>query len=50
MDAIAGALTGMLEDAAQRDDLRVRGPLRASRFSWERTASETLDVYRRLDY
>jgi alpha-1,3-rhamnosyl/mannosyltransferase len=48
VDAIAGALTRMLEDAVLRDDLRRRGALQASRFSWDRTARETLDVYRRL--
>ena len=44
--ALAGALERLLEDDALRRDLRGRGLARAARFTWERTAAATLDVYR----
>jgi glycosyltransferase involved in cell wall biosynthesis len=37
----------LLQDAAARDRLRQRGLERARRFTWERTARETLALYRR---
>lgn len=40
------ALTRIIEDAGWRAELRVRGLARAGEFSWERTARETLAVYR----
>lgn len=46
VDAIAAALSRALEDAALRDHLRMKGLARAQSFSWERTARETLEVYR----
>lgn len=45
-DAIASALTRVLRQPDLAGELRERGLARAARFSWERTASETLDVYR----
>jgi len=44
--AIADALRRVLTDDALAADLRMRGPARSAGFSWERTARETLDVYR----
>lgn len=41
-----GALTRLIEDAAWRGELRARGLARAAEFSWQRTARETLAVYR----
>jgi glycosyltransferase involved in cell wall biosynthesis len=41
------ALTRVCEDAAWRKELREKGLARAGEFSWERTARETLAVYRR---
>jgi glycosyltransferase involved in cell wall biosynthesis len=41
------ALIDLLRNAAARDRLRVRGLERASSFTWERTARETLALYRR---
>jgi len=47
VDEIATALHRVLTDDALRDDLAARGPRRARRFSWTRTAELTLDTYRR---
>jgi glycosyltransferase involved in cell wall biosynthesis len=40
------ALVRVVEDADLRADLRARGLARAAQFTWERTARETLAVYR----
>ena len=45
--SIAGAISRALGDEALRKDLRERGLARAATFSWERTARETLAIYRR---
>ncbi|MBI1800580.1 MAG: glycosyltransferase family 4 protein [Chloroflexi bacterium] len=42
---LAEAMRRLLEDDALRDSLREAGLQRAQRFSWERAARETLDVY-----
>lgn len=47
-DAIRDALRDLLEDPEKRSDLRRRGFERAATFSWERTARETLELYRQL--
>jgi glycosyltransferase involved in cell wall biosynthesis len=47
-DALAMALGRFLEDASLREGLRSRARWRASAFSWDRTADETLAVYRSL--
>lgn len=44
-DALAAAIARALTDADLRARLRVAGPERAARFSWERCAAETLAVY-----
>jgi glycosyltransferase involved in cell wall biosynthesis len=46
--AIAAALARVLDDPALADDLRRRGPIRASAFSWQETARATLRVYRHV--
>lgn len=43
---IARTIACVLDDAAQRDDLGAKSLARAAQFSWERTARETLQVYR----
>jgi glycosyltransferase involved in cell wall biosynthesis len=43
---IAGAIRRLLDDPALREDLARRGRERARRFSWERTARETVAAYR----
>jgi hypothetical protein len=42
---MASDLIRMATDAELRDELAGRGPGRASLFTWERTARETLAVY-----
>ena len=46
-DAIARGLIGLVSDRDLRGRLRRAGIERASRFTWERTARGTLEVYRR---
>jgi glycosyltransferase involved in cell wall biosynthesis len=43
--ALAGALERVATSPALRDDLRRRGKARAARFTWERAARETLEVF-----
>jgi alpha-1,3-rhamnosyl/mannosyltransferase len=45
--AIATAIERLLGDPTEAERLRARGRERATRFTWERTASLTLDCYRR---
>jgi glycosyltransferase involved in cell wall biosynthesis len=44
-EAIAHALTNLLEDTELRATLTARGLAWSSRFSWDRCARETLAVY-----
>ena len=44
-ESIRSAIDKLAEDAQLRDELRQRGLLRASRYTWSRTARETLAVY-----
>lgn len=46
VEQITEALARVAEDNALRDELSSKGLARAADFSWERTASRTLDVYR----
>ena len=46
-DAFARAALSLLRDSAARDSARARGIERARSFGWDRTARETLAVYRR---
>jgi glycosyltransferase involved in cell wall biosynthesis len=46
-DAIAAALTRLLDDPERRAELVARGHERWKAFSWERAAEETLEVYER---
>jgi glycosyltransferase involved in cell wall biosynthesis len=48
VDALAGAMRRLLTEDELRSSLRRRGLERAGQFSWDRTARETLDVYRRV--
>jgi len=45
---LALELSRVLASPALRDELRARGVARAREFSWDRTAIETVAVYRRL--
>ena len=44
--ALAAALARALQDDTLRLEMRARGLVRAAGFSWERTARETVAVYR----
>ncbi len=44
--ALAAAIGRVLGDPALRAQLRTAGPHQAARFSWQRTAAETIAVYR----
>lgn len=46
-DEIADALSRLLRDSSLRRRLVTRGLARAKRFTWERTARKTLEVYER---
>lgn len=46
--ALTDAMEQILTTATLQDDLRQRGQARAALFSWDRTARETLNVYRRV--
>lgn len=46
VEEIAGVVLRLLEDTELRARLRRRGPERASGFSWDRAAKETVAVYR----
>ncbi|MBA3737195.1 MAG: glycosyltransferase family 1 protein, partial [Actinobacteria bacterium] len=45
---IADALEQILTDSDLSERLQEAGRARAARFSWERTAEQTLEVYRSL--
>jgi glycosyltransferase involved in cell wall biosynthesis len=46
--AIAGAMRRVLEDSELAAELRQKGIARASQFTWERTARETIAVYQKV--
>ncbi len=48
VDAIAAAMRRVLAEPALAADMRRRGLQRASQFSWERTARQTLAVYEQV--
>ena len=47
-EEIAGAISEVLTNSELREDLRARGLERAAGFTWERTARETVAVYREV--
>lgn len=47
-ESLAAVLGSLLADPARRAELARRGRERAARFSWERAARETAEVYREL--
>jgi len=46
--ALEDALARLLDDGALRATLRERGLARATEFTWERTARQTLEAYREV--
>jgi glycosyltransferase involved in cell wall biosynthesis len=48
VEGLAAAMQKLLNDDTLREDLRRKGLTHAARFSWEKTARETLAVYREV--
>ena len=48
VDDIAGGIDALLEDGALRDRLGSAGPAIAARYSWERTANMTYQIYEKV--
>ena len=48
VEGLADTIRMVLSDGDLRQDLRARGLERARQFTWERTARETVEVYRQL--
>lgn len=48
VDGFAASIEKLVNDRSFRESLRSKGLEQAKKFSWERTARETLDVYSRL--
>jgi glycosyltransferase involved in cell wall biosynthesis len=48
LDGLASAMERALEDEPLRAQMRSRGLAQAARFSWEKTARETLGIYRQM--
>jgi len=48
IEALVGAMKRVLDHPAEREELKRRGLERAAQFSWEKTARETLAVFRRV--
>jgi len=46
--SIVAGLRQLLDSPSLRGELATRGIAQAARFSWDRCARQTLDVYRRL--
>jgi glycosyltransferase involved in cell wall biosynthesis len=46
VESWAEAIASILADPARQEDMRGQGFRQAERFTWERTAAETLEVYR----
>lgn len=49
IDNIAGAILSVLTDSALRESMTRKGYKQAQKFSWDKTAKETLQVYLRAD-
>jgi glycosyltransferase involved in cell wall biosynthesis len=48
LDSLADAMEHMLDDEPLRAKMREQGFSNVARFSWERTARETLNIYKRV--
>jgi glycosyltransferase involved in cell wall biosynthesis len=48
VEGLSGLMKRVLTDGELRRDLRARGLDQAAQFSWDRTARETIAVYRRV--
>ena len=47
-EELAGHMLSLLDSPGRRADLIARGKERAAGFSWDRTAAQTLEIYRRV--
>jgi glycosyltransferase involved in cell wall biosynthesis len=48
VEELANAVLQIISDTQLRDELIKKGKARAALFSWERTARETLEVYKSI--
>lgn len=48
VEALAGALTGLLDDEGRRGDYRASGLARVGHFSWDTAVGGLIDLYRRV--
>ena len=48
MDSMVNALQRACYDTSMREDVRQKGKIVTARYSWEKCARETLEVYRSL--
>jgi len=48
VEGLAGAMEKLLNDDTLREDLREKGLAHAAKFSWEKTAQQTLAVYQEI--
>lgn len=48
IESLAGAMSAVLRNTKVQTELKIKGFKRAGEFSWERTAAQTLEVYRSL--
>jgi glycosyltransferase involved in cell wall biosynthesis len=44
----ADAIYGLMESDSRAEELRRKGLARARQFTWERAASQTLDIYKKV--
>ena len=48
VEGITAAIRDVVRDGSLQEEMRERGQAQAARFSWERAARETTEVYRRV--
>ena len=46
--SLADAIGSLIKDPSRHAEMAARGLRRAARYTWERTAEQTRDVYRRV--
>jgi glycosyltransferase involved in cell wall biosynthesis len=48
MDELVGRLDELIKDPSLREELSEKGYLQSRKYSWEKMATETVDVYRNI--
>jgi len=48
VDSISTAISSIINNDKLRNDLILKGRVNSSRFSWEKTAAQTVDVYKKI--